>query len=83
MDGARGGFVQPLEESGDGGFARTGSADDGDTFAGLDVERDTREHFELWSGGVGEVDVREGNLAGDLGSKVPSVFWSRSFGTGD
>lgn len=51
----RGGFVEAVEETEDGGFAGAGGTDDGDLFAGWDGEG---EVFEDWAVGV----VAEGDV---------------------
>ena len=58
-DGAIGGFVQTLEESGDRGLAGARGANDCDTLAVVDGEAEVSENGNLWSPGVEEMDVVE------------------------
>jgi hypothetical protein len=58
-----GGIVEALDEVCDGGFAGAGEADDGDCFAGGDVEVYVAEDGVVGAGGVGECDVFEGDFA--------------------
>jgi len=58
-DGAIGGFVQTLEESGERGLAGARGANDCDAFAVVDGELDVPENGNLRSPGVEKVNVVE------------------------
>ena len=61
-------IVEPQQELQQRGFAAAVRADDGDRFAGLDVEAHAVEHLLLRL--VGEVDVFERERARELGQRT-------------
>jgi len=58
-DGACGGFVEALEERGDGGFSGSGGANDRDALASGDLEADVLENRGIGSLWVSELDMVE------------------------
>ena len=57
------GSLEAEDEREDGGFPRTGGADEGDALAGLDLEVDVIEHLDVGPRRVAEVDAFEGERA--------------------
>ena len=77
-DGVGWGVVEARDEGDEGGLAGAGGADDGEGGAGGDVEGDVVEDFG--AGGVGEAQVVEGDVAGDLWWSDPGLR-SETWGT--
>ena len=68
QDAAAGGVVEAGDEVAERGLAAAAGADEGDRFAGLDVERDVFER-ERAGAGVAERDAVERDAAVDLGAR--------------
>ena len=65
-DSAAARIIQPRDQRAEGGLARSGLADQGERDAGRDVQVDAGQGGAVGAG-VGEADVLEADVPGDLG----------------